>query len=189
MVLGADQIIARIRDKVRVLDREGRSAEKPLIEGLGDEQIDKIEGTTVDLRLDVACRLEGEARPHQRVTPETEEVLGPHTADGYTIAPGEYLLVQTAETVNLPGDLIADLRTRSTLFRCGIILKTTYVSPNYQGKLWAGMHNAGPCPVHLDRGVRFACIAFHQVEGETVPYQGVWQDGRGSTEGEVERPF
>jgi deoxycytidine triphosphate deaminase len=117
------------------------------------------------------------------------EVLGPDSSDGYTMLPGEYLLVQTAETVNLPRDLIADLRTRSTMFRSGVVLKTTYVSPNYQGRLWAGMLNAGPCHVRLDRGMRFCCIAFHQIEGETVPYQGVWQHGRGSTEGEVERPF
>ena len=189
MILGADRIIELVRSGVFVVDREGRTSEKPLIEGLGEDQIEKIEGTTVDLRLAEARRLDGDARPKERVTPPTVEVLGPNTADSYWVSSGEYLLVCTMETVNLPADLVADVRTRTTLFRSGAILMTTYVSPNYQGPLWAGLLNAGPGRICLDRGMRFACLAFHRIEGVTVPYQGVWQHGRGSTEGEVERPF
>lgn len=194
MVLGADRIVRMITAGVEVEDPEsGRAIRKPLIEGLGQDQIEGIEGTTADLRLGAVYRPVGNARLMRgtRVTPKIEKVMDiAESPDGvYRISGGEYLLFQTIEQVNLPRDLFAYIRPRTTLIRSGIPLETAFISPNYQGRLTVGMKHQGANDVEIQMGFRILCIAFFPIEGEAVPYRGVWQGDRVSTNGEEERPF
>jgi dCTP deaminase len=166
MILGADRIKELIEQGVEVESPEGHSLRKPLIEGLGPEQVQKIEGTTVDLRLGEIFRLLSGARllVDSRTTPRIESLLNPASKDKtYRLTPGELVLVQTMERVNLPHDLLADVRTRTTLFRCGLYLKTSYISPNYQGVLTFALHNLNSYPVEIELGFRIACICFMQI--------------------------
>ncbi len=194
MVLGADRIVRMITAGVEVEDPgSGRTIRKPLIEGLGQDQIEGIEGTTADLRLGAVYRPVGNARLMRgtRVTPKIEKVMDiAESPDGvYRISGGEYLLFQTVEQVNLPRDLFAYIRPRTTLIRSGIPLETAFISPNYQGRLTVGMKHQGGNDVEIQMGFRILCIAFFPIEGEAVPYRGVWQGDRVSTNGEEERPF
>lgn len=194
MVLGADKIIGLIQSGVVVEDHASRSmATKPLIEYLGSDQLEGIEGTTVDLRLGAVFRPIGGARLMRdiRITPEIEKLMDiEDQPDGvYTIEPGEYLLFQTIEQVNLPQDLFAYIRPRTSLIRCGIPLETAFVSPNYQGRLTVGMKHQGHHAVEIQMGFRILCIAFLPIDGQAVPYRGVWQGDRVSTNGQAERPF
>jgi deoxycytidine triphosphate deaminase len=166
---------------------------KPLIEHIDSDQIEGIEGTTVDLRLGAIFKPIGRAylMREKRITPEIEEVMNISTSpDGvYCIKPGDYLLFQTIEHINLPEDLFAYIRPRTTLIRSGIPLETAFISPNYQGKLTVGMKHQGVAEVEIQMGFRVLCIAFFLIEGKAVPYRGVWQGDRVSTNGEEERPF
>lgn len=194
MVLGADRIIAMVRCGVGVEDHiSGKSVKKPLVEHLDSDQIDGIEGTTVDLRLGAIYRPIGAARlmRDSRVTPKIEKLMDiVDSPDGvFVVKPGEYLLFQTIEQINLPGDLFAYIRPRTTLIRSGIPLETAFISPNYQGKLTVGMKHQGLMEVEIQMGFRILCIAFFPIEGNAVPYRGVWQGDRVSTNGEEERPF
>lgn len=194
MVLGADRIIRMIREGVPVEDHvTGTMKNKPLIEHLGTDQISGIEGTTVDLRLGAVYRPVGAARLMRdtRVTPEIELLMDISTSpDGvFRVRPGDYLLLQTIEQVNLPENLFAYIRPRTTLIRSGIPLMTAFISPNYQGKLTVGMKHQGIADVDIQMGFRIMCIAFFPIDGKAVPYRGVWQGDRVSTNGEEERPF
>lgn len=192
MILGASKIIELIQNGVEIEERGGRRLIKPLIEGLGQDQIQKIEGTTVDLRLGEVFHVTGGAEllVGSRITPHIQSVMS--VADNeriYTIDPGEFILVQTIETINLPHNLLADVRNRTTLFRCGLYMKTAYISPNYQGVLTFGMKNLSTHPIRIEMGFRIACVSFMEINGDVVPYHGVWQGKRASTDGVVERPF
>lgn len=194
MVLGADRIIEMVRCGVGVEDHiSGKSVKKPLVEHLDSDQIDGIEGTTVDLRLGAIYRPIGAARlmRDSRVTPKIEKLMDiVDSPDGvFVVKRGEYLLFQTVEQINLPGDLFAYIRPRTTLIRSGIPLETAFISPNYQGKLTVGMKHQGLMEVEIQMGFRILCIAFFPIEGNAVPYRGVWQGDRVSTNGEEERPF
>ncbi len=194
MVLGADKIVRMTRDGIRVEDHgSGQSAIKPLIEYIGQDQIEQIEGTTADLRLGAIFRPVGSARlmRDSRITPRIEKIMDiEESPDGvYRISGGEYLLFQTIEQVNLPHDLFAYIRPRTTLIRSGIPLETAFISPNYQGRLTVGMKHQGIGEVEIQMGFRILCIAFYPIDGEAVPYRGVWQGDRVSTNGEEERPF
>jgi len=194
MVLGADRIIQMVRSGVEVEDHvTGNNMVKPLVEHLGPDQIDGIEGTTVDLRLGAIYRPVGGARlmRDSRVTPEIELLMDiVDSPDGvFRIQPREYLLFQTIEQVNLPSDLFAYIRPRTTMIRSGIPLETAFVSPNYQGRLTVGMKHQGRMDVDIQMGFRILCIAFFPIDGNAVPYRGVWQGDRVSTNGKEERPF
>ncbi|MDT8272487.1 MAG: hypothetical protein RRA35_04775 [Desulfomonilia bacterium] len=194
MVLGADKILSMIHEGVLVEDHvTGQAMRKPLIEHLERNQIDGIEGTTVDLRLGAIYKPVGSARllRNSRVTPEIEKLMDSTTTpDGiFLVKPGEYLLFQTMEQVNLPEDLFGYLRPRTTLIRSGIPLETAFISPNYQGRLTVGMKHQGTADVEIQMGFRILCIAFFPIDGKAVPYRGVWQGDRVSTNGEEERPF
>jgi deoxycytidine triphosphate deaminase len=171
----------------------GKGVKKPLVEHLDSDQIDGIEGTTVDLRLGAIYRPIGAARlmRDSRVTPQIEKLMDiVDSPDGvFVVKPGEYLLFQTVEQINMPGDLFAYIRPRTTLIRSGIPLETAFISPNYQGKLTVGMKHQGLMEVEIQMGFRILCIAFFPIEGNAVPYRGVWQGDRVSTNGEEERPF
>jgi dUTP pyrophosphatase len=194
MVLGADRIIKMVCHGVEVEDHvTGKNVMKPLVEYLGSDQIDGIEGTTVDLRLGAVYKPVGKAclMRDSRVTPEIERLMDiTDTPDGvFTVKPGDYLLFQTIEQINLPSNLFAYIRPRTTLIRSGIPLETAFVSPNYQGKLTVGMKHQGFMDVEIQMGFRILCIAFFPIEGNAVPYRGVWQGDRVSTNGKEERPF
>lgn len=194
MVLGADRILDLVVNGVEVEDHEtGKMIFKPLVEFLSPDQTEGIEGTTLDLRLGAIFRPVGGARlmRDSRITPEIEKLMDIETApDGvYTIKPGEYLLFQTIEQVNLPAALFAYIRPRTTMIRSGIPLETAFISPNYQGRLTVGMKHQGHNDVDIQMGFRILCIAFIPIEGKAVPYRGVWQGDRVSTNGLKERPF
>jgi deoxycytidine triphosphate deaminase len=194
MVLGADRIIQMVCQGVEVEDHiTKKNVMKPLVEYLGSDQIDGIEGTTVDLRLGAVYKPVGKAclMRDSRVTPEIDRLMDiTDTPDGvFIIKPGDYLLFQTIEQINLPSNLFAYIRPRTTLIRSGIPLETAFISPNYQGKLTVGMKHQGLMDVEIQMGFRILCIAFFPIEGNAVPYRGVWQGERVSTNGKEERPF
>ncbi|HHO77336.1 MAG TPA: hypothetical protein ENN05_13045 [Deltaproteobacteria bacterium] len=192
--MGADKIVHMIKNGVNVEDPvTGKVVIKPLVEYIGDDQIGLIEGTTVDLRLGAVFRPVGDARlmRESRITPEIEKIMDiEESPDGVLrVSSGDYLLFQTIEQVNLPGDLFAYIRPRTTLIRSGIPLDTAFISPNYQGRLTVGMKHQGAGDVEIQMGFRILCIAFFPIDGKAVPYRGVWQGDRVSTNGQEERPF
>jgi deoxycytidine triphosphate deaminase len=194
MVFGADRIVSMINNGVEVEDAaSGQITTRPLIEHIGSDQIEQIEGTTADLRLGAIYRLVGRASlmRDKRITPRIEKVMDiEESPDGvYLVSGGEYLLFQTIEQVNMPRDVFAYIRPRTTLIRSGIPLATAFISPNYQGRLTVGMKHQGTAEVEIQMGFRILCIAFYPIDGRAVPYRGVWQGDRVSTNGEEERPF
>jgi dUTP pyrophosphatase len=194
MLFGADKIVHMIREGIPVEDHvTGNMVSKPLVEFIGEDQIEMIEGTTVDLRLGAIYRPVGAARlmRESRVTPEIEKIMAiEESPDGiFCITSGDYLLFQTIEQVNIPENMFAYIRPRTTLIRSGIPLETAFISPNYQGRLTVGMKHQGAGDVEIQMGFRILCIAFFPIDGKAVPYRGVWQGDRVSTNGQEERPF
>lgn len=162
-----------------------------IVQNLGQRDLENPEGATVDLRLGTVYKIAGgkayieadtKAGQGRRSGFETEAVCAykedSDSQDTLTIQPGEYYLVKTIETVDIPLDIMADFRTRSTLFRAGLSLLTTVGSPGYKGELIFGLANLGPEPVDLQMGARICQAAFIRLESEGVAYRGQNQGGR-----------
>lgn len=143
-----------------------------LLEGFTEEN---IQGSGVDLRIDKLFELDGGARlgRSERVLPMAQELSG----ESFVLKPRRYYLCLTAEKVNMPASLVAFVLPRSTLFRCGISLKSAVVDPGYRGALTMGLMNETDNEFELERGARIAQIVFCQVGGDATGYQGKYQGG------------
>jgi deoxycytidine triphosphate deaminase len=144
-----------------------------LIENFSAESLG---GAGYDLRLSKAYRLDSDAflGIKDRRTPTVSEIVG----DRITLAPGEYILVETQEKVNMPSNLAARVLNRSTLFRSGASLFNALVDPGYKGALTFGLKNLGNHDFTVEKGSRIAQIVFEEVSGETISYDGKYQGGK-----------
>jgi len=176
-VIGINEVVRRIK-------------EENLITGLGGRDLSSPEGVGIDLRLGaVHTIIEGGAyieadgsaglgKRHGVKTEELYRLKDGDVQDELIVKPGEYYLVQTAETIRTPLDLMPMVYPRSSLFRAGLLLLVTKSDPGYEGQLTFGLANLGPFPVKLQLGARICNIVFHSIEGEVIGYRGQHQGGR-----------
>lgn len=150
--------------------------EPPLLAGLRDPAA-QLQPNGVDLTLERLWALEGPLRLGQsdgaRALPERRALE--FDADGWLrLAPGAYVAL-IAETVQLPLDLMALARPRSTLLRGGVSVHTAVWDAGYVGRseLLLVVHNAAGFVVQ--RGARIAQIIFCRLEAPTVGYRGRYQ--------------
>ena len=82
-------------------------------------------------------------------------------------------LATSREEVQIPDYLSALCIPRSSIYRLGLQLDTTYVDPGYKGRLTFVIHNPLNCNLVLPVGTRIAQLVFLRSEVEsTNPYQG-----------------
>ena len=163
--------------------------EKKLVENLSERELENPEGAGFDLRAGEIFRIkEGESflGATERFTQDLESIAKYGNEKEITLKPGEYILVKTMEKVNLPEDIVAIFRPRSTLQRSGIGLFTATANPGYRGELTFGMCNLGKSNFRLEMGARFVHILFFSTTENVSAYRGQWQGGRVSTQGEKE---
>lgn len=158
---------------------------KKLVEGLSERELTNPEGAGFDLRLGEIYKIKGEAflGETERKTASIE-LIKAYKEDvkrSILVKPGEFYLIKTIETINLPQNLTANIKPRSTTYRSGIFIRTGNVAPGYCGGLTFGMKNEGPIPVTIEMGARIAHIQFEEVKGGGNMYRGQWQGGRITT--------
>lgn len=169
-----------------------------LIEGLSERETNNPEGVGIDLRVGSVYELVGEGflGETERKTPDIKKIAD--IKDGkreVVLKPGDFVLVTTIETVNLPAEkitveggtkpthLIANVHPRSTLQRSGIYFRGTKTDPGYHGQLTFALANLSKSPFRLELGARIVNIVFEQVIGDIHrAYEGQWQGGRVSAE-------
>lgn len=166
---------------------------KKLVENLSDRELTNPEGAGFDLRLGEVYKIKGRGflgiderqTPKERLVAKYKAAAPPSPRlrraskkEIFTIKPGEFVLVKTIESVNLPKDIAGHLYARSTLFRSGLFLSLTQVAPGYEGELTMGLTNVGPSIMEIELGARIAHIQFTRVEGGGSLYRGQWKGGR-----------
>jgi len=156
-----------------------------LVENLSERELTNPEGAGFDLRLDEVYKVSGKSflGITERHTADIELVAkyDEKKVSSITIKPGDFFLVKTIETVNIPEDLTASITPRSTTYRSGLFFRTGNCPPGYCGGLTFGLKNEGPVAVIIELGARIVHIQFHEVLGGGNMYRGQWQGGRVST--------
>ena len=175
---------------------------KKLVEGLSERELTNPEGAGFDLRLGEVYKISGSAflGTSERKTAEIKLIAkyngegkkvnqphaGSHDRDNkreaktlkVVIKPGDFYLIKTVESVNMPANLTASITPRSTTYRSGIFIRTGNVPPGYCGGLIFGLKNEGPITVEIEMGSRIVHIQFSEVKGGGSMYRGQWQGGR-----------
>ena len=95
---------------------------------------------------------------------------------------GACTLVPSIERVELPADLAATLRCRSSLARRGVLLGGGFVDPGFRGQLTLCLTNAGTEEIHLAKGDRIVQMILQEVQNGNRLYQGRYQDSVGAVQ-------
>lgn len=155
---------------------------KKLVENLSERELTNPEGAGFDLRLGAVYKLKGKGflGEIERKTPDSVLVAEYKKGKKSKIVfrPGDFYLVQTIESFNMPQNLTANFKPRTTTFRSGLFLRTGNVAPGYKGQVAFGMKNEGPSTVVIEMGARFVHVQFEEVKSGGSMYRGQWQGGR-----------
>ena len=157
-----------------------------LVENLDNRELTTPEGAGFDIRLGEVHKIGGGIAYlgiTHRETPKIKTVAkyDEKKATSITIKPGQFYLLSSIETFNIPLNLTVNFKPRTTLFRSGLFLRTGNVAPGYHGKVTFGVKNEGPIAVTMELGCRFAHAQFYEVKGGGTEYKGQWQGGRVTT--------
>jgi dCTP deaminase len=125
-----------------------------------------LQPSSIDLHLDRSFRVFRNNRyPYIDVRtpqPDLTELLNVADDERFILHPGEFVLGQTLEWVELPNDLVARLEGKSSLGRLGLLIHSTagYVDPGWKGKLTLELSNVANLPVALYFGMKIGQISF-----------------------------
>ena len=98
-----------------------------------------------------------------------------------TVLPrGACTLVPSIEWVELPHDVAATLRCRSSLARRGVLLGGGFVDPGFRGQLTLCLTNSGAEEIRLLEGDRIVQMILQEVLNGDRLYQGRYQDSVGA---------
>ena len=88
-------------------------------------------------------------------------------------------LVPSIEWIELPCDLAATLRCRSSFGRQGIVITGGFVDPGFRGQLTLCLINIGHEDISVRHKDRIVQMIIHQVAGGRQMYDGRYQDSSG----------
>jgi dCTP deaminase len=99
--------------------------------------------------------------------PDLTEVVAVGDDEPFILHPGEFVLGQTLEWVELPDDVVARLEGRSSLGRLGLLIHSTagYVDPGWKGNLTLELSNVANLPIALYAGMGIGQISFFAMSG------------------------
>jgi dCTP deaminase len=128
-----------------------------------------LQPSSVDLHLDRDFRVFRNNRyPYidvRQQQPDLTDLVGIEDEDPFILHPGEFVLGQTLEWVELPDDLVARLEGKSSLGRLGLLIHSTagYVDPGWKGNLTLELSNVANLPIALYFGMRIGQISFFRM--------------------------
>lgn len=98
------------------------------------------------------------------------------------LKPGDFALVSTLETFDLPSDIVGQLADKSTLARLGLSVFNTVAEPGWKGILTVELSNKGPLTIYLDEGMPIGQMIFKLGTGPASKlYEGRYQNQNAGT--------
>jgi dCTP deaminase len=128
-----------------------------------------LQPSSVDLHLDRRFRVFRNNRyafiDVRAPQPDLTELLTIEDDEPFILHPGEFVLGQTLEWVELPVDLVARLEGKSSLGRLGLLIHSTagYVDPGWKGNLTLELSNVANLPIALYTGMKIGQISFFKM--------------------------
>jgi dCTP deaminase len=104
------------------------------------------------------------------------------SAEDVVLKKGACTLIHSLEWVELPADVAATLRCRSSFGRRGILLGGGFVDPGFRGQLTLSLANMGEEDVAISANERVVQMIMHQVMNSDRLYSGRYQDSKGAVQ-------
>jgi dCTP deaminase len=131
-----------------------------------------IQPSSVDVRVDSKFRVFHNARyPYIDVRRPmddlTELVEVKDREQPFILHPGEFVLGQTLEQVELPDDLVGRLEGKSSLGRLGLLIHSTagFVDSGFAGRLTLELSNVANLPITIYQGMPIGQLSFMRMDG------------------------
>jgi dCTP deaminase len=150
-------------------DRDIRAAIESGEVGIRPYNPRDLQPSSVDLHLDRRFRVFRNNRyayiDVRAPQPDLTELLSVADDEAFILHPGEFVLGQTLEWVELADDLVARLEGRSSLGRLGLLIHSTagYVDPGWKGNLTLELSNVANLPIALYYGMSIGQISFFRM--------------------------
>lgn len=158
--------------------RRRLAASPPLVESLVDAEA-QIQMNGVDFTLREVSRFGDEPGAidfdnSERKTPETIPIEP--DADGWwKLEAGSYWIVYN-EVVNIPPDMFAMARTRSSLLRSGAHIGSALWDSGYSGRSGSVLVVHNPAGLRLKKNARVLQLVFYELDAPAAKtYQGKYQ--------------
>jgi dUTP pyrophosphatase len=153
------------------------AATPPLLEDLTDVE-QQLQPNGIDLRIDRVFKLTSPAllgAADSLREPAAREEIRPDADGWWDLHQGSYVVV-LKEKVNLPPDLMALGRPRSTLLRSGVAIHTAVWDAGYSGRSEALLTVSNGRGFRVQRGARVLQLVFMRLEQPTRNgYRGKYQ--------------
>lgn len=96
----------------------------------------------------------------------------PIEGDEYILQPGCFVLASLLEDIELPPNIYADIRGKSSLGRLGLDNSSVagLIDAGWSGILTIELSNHGTVPIKLTKGMKIGQIVFHQTAVCDKPY-------------------
>ena len=150
-------------------DRDIRAALEAGTVGIRPYDATDLQPSSVDLHLDRSFRVFRNNRyPFIDVRapqPDLTELVAVAEDEPFILHPGEFVLGQTLEWIELPDDMVVRLDGKSSLGRLGLLIHSTagYVDPGWKGNLTLELSNVANLPIALYRGMKIGQISFFKM--------------------------
>jgi len=104
----------------------------------------------------------------ESVTSQVDEVH----AESFVLHPGQFVLAETLEAIELPDNIVATIEGKSSIARLGIALHQTggWIDAGFRGTITLEMSNVNPRPVKVYAGMPIGQLVFYTTERAERPY-------------------
>lgn len=98
-------------------------------------------------------------------------------AEDVQVKPGRYALASTLEHFQMPDNLVAFVKDKSTWARMGLAVQNTVIEPGWRGFLTLELSNHSDYVIGIKAGAPIAQIVFSFLDRPAEqPYSGKYQD-------------
>jgi dCTP deaminase len=93
-------------------------------------------------------------------------------ADYFILNPGQFILAETLERIELPDNIVATIEGKSSIARLGVTLHQTggWIDAGFRGSITLEMANVNSRPVKIYAGMPIGQLVFYTTERAERPY-------------------
>ncbi|WP_045834456.1 dCTP deaminase [Hyphomicrobium sp. 99] len=100
------------------------------------------------------------------------------------LAPGAFSLASSIEHFDMPADVLALVKDKSSWARKGLSVFNTVIEPGWKGYLTLELKNQGDQVLRIDSGDPIAQILFYRLDAPSeAPYSGKYQNQEAGPQG------
>lgn len=141
------------------------------------EQSEQIQPASVDLSLGDTLRVYNDVDVID--TQDMPEPDDTRTGERLELQPGEFAIASTKETIQIPNDLSAEVKGRSSVGRAGFHVHTAgWVDPGFTGQITLELANHTNATVVLYEGMRVCQMVFDTLSSPAVVGYGEKSDAK-----------